>query len=314
MFDKIQEIKGSDDNVIKYVFETTGDSPAIFEAVLYKYPTYEERTVMCVSSQSGCPMGCTFCGTGKFFNRNATGDEILEQVGYMAAKNNIALRDVEKLQIMVMSMGEPVLNAENLDHAFANIYEAVPNAQLLISTAAPRSDLGWKIIMKMCERIPTIGLQFSVHDSTNEARDLIMPMRAKLTLEQIAEKGVEFYERTGRRPFFNYCAHAGNATEADAARLATMFNPEIWEATISVICEADETMADAVQNQEDMVNGFSGMLVERGFNTRVFNPAGQDDIGGGCGQLWQVQKWAEENPELMKQSAGNKCLERRNDS
>lgn len=310
-FDKVKEIKGSDDNVIKYVFETKGDSPAIFESVLYKYPTYEERTVMCVSTQSGCPMGCTFCGTGKFFNRNASADEIVEQVAYMATKNGIELREVERLQIMVMSMGEPILNAENVSHAFAEINSLVPNAQLLVSTAAPRSDLGWKIMLKCAERIDQVGLQFSVHDSTDEARDLIMPMRAKLNLKQIAEKGEKFHNMTGRRPFFNYCAHAGNSTEEDADRLAALFNPEIWEATISVICEADESMADAVQSQEDMVNSFSGMLVERGFNTRVFNPAGQDDIGGGCGQLWQVQKWASENPEVMKQSAGNKCLERR---
>lgn len=310
-FDKVKEIRGADDNVIKYVFETEGDSPAIFEAVLYKYPTYEERTVMCVSTQSGCPMGCTFCGTGKFFNRDATADEILEQIAYMATKNDIAIRDVKKLQIMVMSMGEPLLNMENVSHAFAELDYLVPNASLLVSTSAPKTDMGWKIMMKMAERIPQVGLQFSVHDSRDEQRNLLMPMKAKLNLKQIAEKGEKFHQLTGRRPYFNYCAHEGNSSSEDAKRLADLFDPSIWEATISVICESDEAMADAVKSQEDMVNEFSGKLVENGFNTRVFNPAGQDDIGGGCGQLWQVQEWAQDHPELMKQSAGNKCLERK---
>lgn len=310
-FDKVEEVKGSDDNVIKYVFYTEGESPAVFEAVLYKYPTYTERTVMCVSTQSGCPMGCTFCGTGEFFNRDATSPEIFEQVMYMARKNNINLKEVEKLQIMVMSMGEPLLNMDNVSDAFMEFTVVAPDAQLLISTSAPHTTVGWDILMSLVQELPTVGLQFSVHASLDCDRDKVMPMKAKLSLLEISEKGRQFNELTGRRPYFNYCVHDGNNSILDADRLTALFPPKIWEATLSVICEADEAMADAGGRQETLCNEFSGMLIELGFNTRVFNPAGQDDIGGGCGQLWQVQKWAEENPEFMKQSAGNKCKERR---
>ena len=309
-FDEIKEITGANEDVIKYVFETKGDCPAVFEAVLYKYPTYEERTVMCISTQSGCPMGCSFCGTGKFFNRDATTGEIVEQVLYMARHNDIKLSEVKNLQIMVMSMGEPLLNMDGICGAFPYFYRKYPNANLLVSTSAPKTSYGWGMMQDLARDIPTVGLQFSVHESTDKARNLLIPMKAKLNLEEISLQGLEFFKRTGRKPFFNYCAHDDNTYDDDVLRLRMLFDPRVWECTISVICEADQTMADAVDHHLDMVNDFSSRMVEVGFNTRVFNPAGQDDIGGGCGQLWQVQEWARNNPGWMKQSAGDKCREK----
>ena len=307
---KHKVIRGNDDNVIKFVFEVEGDRPAVYESVLYKYPTYKERTVMCISTQSGCPMGCTFCGTGEFFNRNATHEEILSQVSIMETYMDCELSEVDKLQIMVMSMGEPLLNMDAVSVAFARLYRDLKQAQLLVSTSAPRTKSGWEYMMQVANDIPTVGLQFSVHASSDEERDKLIPMKGKLSLLEISEKGRQFFELTGRKPFFNYCAHEGNSSDADVDRLESLFDPTIWEATISVICESDESMADAIKDQEDLVQEFSGKLLQRGYGTRVFNPAGQDDIGGGCGQLWQVQEWAKEHPEVMKQSAGNKCLER----
>jgi 23S rRNA (adenine2503-C2)-methyltransferase len=71
--------QSSDTNVSKFVFEW--DKPkGIAESVLYRYGSYEQRTVICCSVQSGCPVGCVFCGTGKFFIRNLSKQEIVEQV------------------------------------------------------------------------------------------------------------------------------------------------------------------------------------------------------------------------------------------
>lgn len=310
LFSEVKEIKGSNEDVIKYVFEVTGDSPAVFEAVLYKYPTYEDRTVMCISTQSGCNVGCNFCGTGKFFNRDATPDEIYGQVEYMASKNSINLNEVKNLQIMVMSMGEPLLNMMSVSEAFHKIYEVYPKARLLVSTSAPRTDVGWTLMMKCAMDIPTVGLQFSVHESTDAKRNLLIPLKAKLSLEDIANHGLMFFQLSGRKPFFNYCAHEGNVTPEDVMRLRMLFDPRVWECTISVICESTETMAHAVNHQMAMIEDFSARMISVGYNTRIFNPAGQDDIGGGCGQLWQVQEWALKHPEFMKQSAGDKCRSR----
>ena len=67
MFKEVKTIQSSDENVMKFVFEKEN---AVAEAVLYKYPTYEDRTVICCSTQSGCPVGCRFCGAGGIRSRN----------------------------------------------------------------------------------------------------------------------------------------------------------------------------------------------------------------------------------------------------
>lgn len=63
---KVSKFYSSDTNVSKFVFEWSNPK-GIAESVLYRYGSYRERTVICCSIQSGCPVGCTFCGTGKFF-------------------------------------------------------------------------------------------------------------------------------------------------------------------------------------------------------------------------------------------------------
>jgi 23S rRNA (adenine2503-C2)-methyltransferase len=301
---EVKELQSSDCDVKKYIF-TKED--AIAEAVLYKYGEYGTRTVMCISTQTGCQMGCTFCGTGKFFGRDLTTEEIVGQVTYMATENDIDMCSVQKLQIMVMSMGEPLNNMGNVAPAFRELHDTYPQAALLVSTSAPKTKFGWAGMMELAKGIPTVGLQFSVHESTDEARDKIMPIKAKLTLNEIARMGEAFYSNTGRRPYFNYCVGTHNNSKDDALRLTALFRPAIWEATLSVICAADEAMADAVSDNVEVVSDFSGMLVQQGFNTRVFNPAGQDDIGGGCGQLWAVQEFAKSNPNFRK-SAGARIL------
>lgn len=84
-----------------------------------------------------------------------------------------------------------------------------------------------------------------------------------------------------------------------------LFDPTVWQATLSVICERDEHVAAANERQRQLAQDFSSKMLEKGYNVRVFNPAGQDDIGGGCGQLWFVQDWMKNHPHLTHSSLGN---------
>ncbi len=299
MFKNVKEIKSSDENVMKFVFEKDN---AVAEAVLYKYPTYEDRTVICCSTQSGCPVGCRFCGAGDYFVRSLKFDEIVYQVDHCLSSQNIDASKIDKFQIMVMSMGEPLLNFKELEKAFEILYTKYPQAKLLISSIGPRID--YEPVIKMCERIPNVGLQFSIHESSDEKRNKLIPFDKKLTISEISEVGEVFLARTGRKPFFNYCVKEDNSNQVDADNIKKLLNPDVFEATISVVCERDESIAAANIRQRELASNFMNMLSNHGFSTRMFDPAGQDDIGGGCGQLWFVQDWMKNNSHLVKKSVG----------
>ena len=302
-WDSIKKITSSDENVAKYIF-TKAD--AVAEAVLYKYPTYNERTVICCSTMSGCPVGCRFCGAGDAFVRALTHQEISSQVvALFGSEIDCKPEDIKKLQIMYMSMGEPMLNYMPLMESIGFMTAYLPShAQLLISTSAPKgTESHFEHLAIISAKVKQIGLQFSVHESTDEARKKLIPT-ATMTLAEIAKTGEAWCESAHRKPYFNYCVHEGNNTDEDVDRLEKLFNPEIWNTTLSVICERDENVAASNLRQLTLVQDFSEKLLKQGFSVRIFNPGGQDDIGGGCGQLWHTQDWMRKHPELAKVTKG----------
>lgn len=303
MWTDIKTIPDPLEHVIKYVFEKTN---AVAEAVLYRYPTYRERTVICISTQSGCPVGCRFCGAGDAFVRSLTAEEIVAQarhcLGEVVAAEGIGADGIKRLQIMFMSMGEPMLNYKALELAIRELHRLYPNAALLISTSGPDVDYG--PLTKLSQEVPTVGLQFSVHESTDEARNKLIPFRNKLTLQGISYVGQEWAWQTGRKAFFNYCAHHENVSDKDATRLWTHFPPNAFCATVSVICERSDGLAAKNDVQRQLALDFGDKLLALGYDVRVFDPAGQDTIGGGCGQLHFVQRWFGENADKVRPTAG----------
>lgn len=303
LWTEVRRFDDPDGLVAKFVFTKPN---AVVESVLYRYPDYATRTVICCSIQSGCPIGCRFCGTGDAFVRSLSTEEIVSQpvhcINEALAAEQIEVADIERLQIMFMSMGEPLMNQDRLVEAIRQLHELYPGAALLVSTSAP--DVDMTPLVEVSREIEQVGLQFSVHESTDEARDALIPFRRKMTLSQMAAAGIAWADATGRRPFFNYCVHAGNDSQADVDRLVALFDPTRWEATLSVICERDETMAAAHDRQESLTREFTAKMMAAGYGVRMFNPAGQDSIGGGCGQLWYVQDWYRDNPELARRNAG----------
>ncbi|MBQ4199961.1 MAG: rRNA methyltransferase [Kiritimatiellae bacterium] len=290
-------LRSSDTNVFKFVF--TKPDVAV-EAVLYRYGSFRKRTVICCSTQCGCPVGCSFCGTGRGFVRSLYSDEIVDQIQQVMeiVEKDCPSSEIEKFQIMFMSMGEPFLNYRNLHDAIVRLHETYPTAQLLVSTSAPSvlasAKYPFSEFCDMSRSIPKIGIQFSVHESTDEARYRLIPTPT-CSLEQIARLGETWAARTSRKPFYNYCVHAWNSSDADVARLVSLFNPAVWETTLSVICEKNETVKASHERQLPLIWDFSRRLLKRGASVRIFDPAGQDDIGGGCGQLWFFQKWLREH-------------------
>jgi 23S rRNA (adenine2503-C2)-methyltransferase len=293
MFKNIKRYDSSEGVVWKYVFEK---EDAVTEAVLYKYNTFEDRTVVCCSVQSGCPIGCTFCGTGNKFIRNLTPDEIVAQVTHVFSDMDI--KDInsrcKKLQIMFMSMGEPMTNWKNVEEAISQLNNLYPNAQLLISTIGVDNDAIFSKIIQTSKRISKVGLQFSIHQAFDTDRDNLIPFKNKMSLRKIRDAGTIWSQETGRKVYLNYCVDGKNVSKEHLDRLKDLFSPTTFNFTFSVVCSADETMKDSGYRNHEKIKEVMSSFLEDGYNVRMFDPAGQDDIGGGCGQLWYVQQWMNE--------------------
>lgn len=284
----------SEGNVWKYVFDF---EDAVAEAVLYRYEDFYKRTVLCISVQSGCHVGCKFCGTGKKFIRNLTNTEIVLQVKHCLKDMNIENVDSagKRFQIMFMSMGEPTLNIDNVIKAIYDLNNLYPNAELLISTMGTKNSYAFEQILKVSIEINKVGLQFSVHEAFEDKRNQLIPYKNKLNLREIRDFGIEWNKKTNRPVYINYCIGETNQSSEEMDRLKDLFSPAVFNFTFSVICSADENMKDKGYRELDKINAITSSFVECGYNVRVFDPAGQDDIGGGCGQLWYVQKWMREH-------------------
>ena len=287
---KTKRFDSSEGNVWKYVFDF---ETAVSEAVLYKYESFYKRTVLCVSVQSGCPVGCKFCGTGKKFIRNLTTDEIVSQVKYCLKDMNIENVNSagERFQIMFMSMGEPTLNIDNVVDAIKELHTLYANAELLISTVGVRNKDAFEKLLKISIEIPKVGLQFSVHEAFEEKRNELIPYKNKLNLREMRDFGIDWNRQTKRPVFINYCIGENNQSVEEMDRLKDLFSPAVFNITFSVICSADEKMKDKGYRELEKINNVTLSFLDCGYNVKVFDPAGQDDIGGGCGQLWYVQDW-----------------------
>lgn len=292
--------ESSEGNVFKYVF-TWED--AVAEAVLYKYNDFYDRTVICCSTMSGCPVGCKFCGTGNKFIRNLDAGEIIDQITTVLYDKGIL--DIshrgKRFQIMFMSMGEPMLNWDAVEEAIEKLHAMYPTAELLISTVAPMLETATKTmdtyarLINISKKIDKVGLQFSIHRSTNSGRDVLIPYKDKFDLDGIRDLGLMWWKETDRPVYLNYCVDGSNNFETDADILMMRFSAMAFNFTFSVVCSPNENMKEAGFKNLDKIRDFEQRFMEKGYNTRIFNPDGQDDIGGGCGQLWYVQKWMKEH-------------------
>lgn len=283
--------KGKNPNVKKIVF-TKKD--AVYESVIYKYPTYKERTVICCSVMSGCPVGCVFCGTGKRFIRNLTCEEICEQIIKVLEHENISNlafdNKINKFQIMFMSMGEPMLNWAETRKAIIKLHKLYPEAQLLLSTVGINDVEILDDICLLARNINKVGLQFSLHNSIDEERNKLIPFKNKIDIRGIRNMCRRFKMVTGRNAFINYCVTKNNSSDYHINRILDLFCPWDVSITFSTVCNI-EKKSDKDETDYTALYKMQSIFIDNGFNVRVFDPAGKDDIGGGCGQLWYVQEW-----------------------
>lgn len=209
---RIQESKGGD--TVKTLLACADDQK--IEAVLMCHA--DERDTVCVSSQIGCAMGCTFCATGTMgLKRNLTSEEIVGQVMHYARW----LKDRERhvTNVVLMGMGEPF---HNYDQVMEAIY--ILNDHDGFNLGARRMSISTcgivPGILRLADEPIQVNLAISLHSAIDQKRSRIMPVNKAYPLAKLREAVITYMEKTNRKVMFEYLLLKGiNDTEEDARAL-----------------------------------------------------------------------------------------------
>jgi 23S rRNA (adenine2503-C2)-methyltransferase len=257
----------SDDGTVKTLFDT-GDGRPI-EAVLMRYR--DGRRSVCVSSQSGCPLTCTFCATGKMkFGRNLSADEILDQV--------LHFRRVEEVDhVVFMGMGEPTMNIDNVLAACERLPDiGVTNRRTAIST------VGWVPgIERIAEYEKPIALALSLHAPNDALRSQLMPVNDRYPLSEVLAACDLYRAKRRRKVFVEYVMLDGvNDLPEHARELAALLDPRIYK--INLIPYNPTGAYDG--SSPERIEQFRAILHEHRVPATVRLTRGRD-IDAACGQL-----------------------------
>jgi 23S rRNA (adenine2503-C2)-methyltransferase len=258
----------SKDGTIKVLFRTVDDHRPV-EAVLMRYR--DGRRSLCLSSQSGCPLTCTFCATGTMkFGRNLTTSEILDQA--------LHFRRMEEVDhVVFMGMGEPMMNLDNVLGACRRLPDVgVSHRHTAIST------VGWTPgIDRLAETDMPIRLALSLHAADETLRSRIMPVNDRHPLHEVLAACERFYERKKRMIFIEYVMLDGvNDGPEHAAQLARVLDPKRYK--VNLIPYNPTGSYDG--SGRDTIEDFRAVLEEHGVSATVRLTRGQD-IDAACGQL-----------------------------
>jgi 23S rRNA (adenine2503-C2)-methyltransferase len=272
------------DGTEKALFETADGRP--LEAVLMRYR--DGRRSLCLSSQSGCPLTCTFCATGRMkFGRNLTTSEILDQA--------LHFRRLEPVNHAVfMGMGEPLMNLDNVLAACERLPEiGIAHSNTGIST------VGWTPgIERMADEGPPVRLALSLHAPEDSLRSELMPVNERHPLREVLEACLRWHERRRRQVFVEYLMLDGvNDRYEQAVQLAALLHPrhafKVNLIPFNPIGPARASPRPPARHPTDApyrgsgraaIAAFREALEGRGVRTTVRLTRGRD-IDAACGQL-----------------------------
>jgi 23S rRNA (adenine2503-C2)-methyltransferase len=270
----VTEEAHASDGTVKALFQTADGRP--IEAVLMRYR--DRRRSICVSSQSGCPLTCTFCATGRMkFARNLTSSEILDQA--------LHFRRVEQIDHCVfMGMGEPLLNLDNVLAACERLPDiGITHRRTAIST------VGWiPGIERLAEQPMPLRLALSLHAADEALRSELMPVNDRYPLKDVLDACRAFYERKHRRVFVEYVMLSGvNDRYQQALALARVLSgrqegePSIYKVNLIPYNPTDSPYEGS---SRESIAAFRAALESRNIPVTVRLTRGRD-IDAACGQL-----------------------------
>jgi len=216
----VETERESRDKTVKTLFRTADGHPV--EAVLMRYR--DGRRSLCLSSQSGCPLTCTFCATGQMaFGRNLTASEILDQA--------LHFRRIEPVDHAVfMGMGEPMLNLDNVIEAARRLPDiGITPRRTTIST------VGWMPGLRrfVDEVDEPIRLALSLHSADDEQRTKLMPVNERYPLADVIAECRRYVELRRRRVYIEYVMLAGvNDSPKQARALAELLGRDEFKVNL----------------------------------------------------------------------------------
>ncbi|WP_354701850.1 23S rRNA (adenine(2503)-C(2))-methyltransferase RlmN [Paraconexibacter sp. AEG42_29] len=258
----------SKDGTLK-VLLSTHDNRKI-ETVLMRYK--DGRGSVCLSSQVGCALTCTFCATGRMkFARNLTAGEILDQALYFRRQTDIT-------NVIFMGMGEPMMN---LDHVLA-ASRLLPDLGVTHRRTAI-STVGWiPGIDRLTQTDMPIRLALSLHAADEDLRSAIMPVNDRYPLADVLAACERFYSVKKRQVFVEYVMLDGiNDQPHHAEELAAVLDPVIYKVNLIPYNPTDSIYDGSAR---DTIAAFRDVLEARGVRATIRLTRGQD-IDAACGQL-----------------------------
>ncbi|HKP97775.1 MAG TPA: 23S rRNA (adenine(2503)-C(2))-methyltransferase RlmN [Fibrobacteria bacterium] len=278
---KVKTDQVSIDGTTKWVFETHDGH--FFETVLI--PT-EDRRSICVSSQIGCAMGCTFCRTATMgFIRNLTLGEILEQVHWVS--RYVKEKDGGRVSNAIfMGMGEPLLNLENVARACGILNSqdgfGIAKDKITVSTSgvAPK-------ILEWGARAPDFKLAISLNGSNDAVRSALMPINRRYNIETLLKTADEYIRLSGQKLTFEYILIQGKTCTPEAAReLKRIASHRHCKINLIPLNRGNPDMQPP---SDDEIAAFERILAQGDFQVLRRRPRGPD-IYAACGQLATEQK------------------------
>jgi len=270
---KVLQVVESSDGSSKYLFGLS-DGAGI-EGVSMRENL---KATFCLSSQAGCAVGCTFCVTGAIgAGRNLLPSEIVGQ--YRAMLRRIDT-DIERVNIVFMGMGEPLLNTENLGQALAVLSERVSPKRITVSTAGIVPGIFW---LAGLERRPKLAVSLNAPDQ--DRRQRVMPIARRYPLDQLMPALREFPLERGRRITFEYVLIDGfNDAAEDAVATADLIRGIPAKVNVIPLNEDRRHFPDLKRPPAEVVNRFAVGLRNAGLTVTVRWSKGED-VAAACGQL-----------------------------
>ena len=268
-----KRLESDKDDTVKYLYELHDGE--LVESVLMKY---NHGYSVCVSTQVGCRMGCSFCASGlNGLKRNLTASEILAQITKAQKDNNIRISNV-----VLMGMGEPMDNLDNVIRFLKLVsHEKGLNIGLRhisVSTSGVVSG-----IYKLMEENFPITLSISLHAPNDVIRDSMMKVNKKWNIATLIKACKDYIKVTGRRISFEYAVVDGvNNSDDNARELAKLLKGMLCHVNLIPVNPVKENTYKKPDRKK--IEHFCKLLNDLGINTTIRRTLGSD-IDASCGQL-----------------------------